>query len=391
MKILWITSKFPPEVGGVQRYVFNYAFNMADGTSVVLCPTSQDHMAGDVDAQMSSRNHRVYRRTCVRNDMGVLAHLQHPVQFIKFCWIVHRLIKSEHISVVIMGHISFYLLTAVWVLKLISKVPFVLTFHGEDIPVIQMKSNKLLRSLIWRTDSFMCNSLFTHDRLNRFLGRMKTYIIAYPGVEERFFQEADQDNANTFLVNGKTILYTVGRLDKRKGHDLVISILPEIIKRYPDIIYLIAGSGANLASLEHEVEKHNLNEYVKFLGFVPDADLPKLHAAGDIFVMPNRILDDGDTEGFGIVFLEASSSHKPVIGGKAGGAVEAIQDTFSGYLVNPYEREELLQKIIFLLSNQEAIHTMGLNGFHRAQNNYRWPLLCNKLYSELGKLINQNT
>ncbi len=379
MKILWITSKFPPEIGGVQRYVHQYALNMGYGVSIVLCAPSDNKTSSVVDGEMLAQGHRVYRQDLFPPDTGVLSLIKYPNYLVKFYHYINKLIREEQISVVIFGHVSFYYLYASLLLKMMAKVACIATFHGEDIPVIQMKSNILFRFLVRRINVCMCNSFFTQNRLQQFLRVKKRCIIAYPGIEERFFERhSTTSKTNPFHIEGKKILYTVGRLDARKGHDLVIKALPEIIDKHPDVVYLIAGTGPNLENLKRDVCKANLQDYVRFLGFVPDEDLPALHRAGDIFVMPNRILDDGDTEGFGIVFLEAAASGKPVIGGNAGGAVEALKDGYNGFIVDPYEVSPLAKKILYLINHKNDACVMGDRGRRRAWDDFRWSVLAHK-------------
>lgn len=384
MRLLWITSLFPPSMGGVQRYVYQYSINMDHGINIVLCNTSDDISYIDVDNCMSSRGQRVFRAPIFPTDMGVYSIVKTPFILYRFCLIVYRIIKREQVTAVIFGHSSFYYLYALWFLKLFLDIPFILTFHGEDIPIIKIKSNNLFRYLILHADKYLCNSAFTRERLMHFLDQKLPCTIAYPGVEDRFFKELkNQNNENKYSIKGKKILYTVGRLDQRKGHDLVISALPEIVRKYPDVIYIIAGTGSYMEKLQADVKRLGMDSYVIFLGYVEDEDLLALHEAGDIFVMPNRILEDGDTEGFGIVFLEASASGKPVIGGRAGGAIEAIEDGISGYLVDPYDTKELIEKALYLLSCQQVSVILGENGKQRARSKFKWKDLANKLQQEI--------
>ena len=382
MRILWITSKFPPEMGGVQRYIFQYAKNMECTPSIVLCNISKNPSYKNIDKLMVSRCHRVIRRPIFPSDMGVLSFYKCSLYLVRFCSYIIATLKKEQIDTIIFGHLSFFYLYAIWLLKLLINVPVVVTFHGEDIPTINMKSNFILRLLLKRVDVYMCNSMFTKRRLDVFLKYRKKYIISYPGVEERFFTNNIKKH-NPYKIAGKKILYTVGRLDIRKGHDLVISALPEIIEKYPDIVYLIVGTGPNYDKLKMTVTNYKLNKYVKFLGFIPDEDLPNVYSAGDIFVMPNRMLANGDTEGFGIVFLEAAASGKPIICGNTGGAVEAVDNGLNGFVINPNEKQELINKIIYLFEHREKMIAMGNVGKTRAFNNFRWKILAAKLQGEI--------
>ncbi|WP_274428177.1 glycosyltransferase family 4 protein [Desulfosarcina sp. BuS5] len=362
---------------------------MLPGSCVVLTRKQGDEKETDkIDDKLGLKQQKVYRVTEIPEDLNVFSIVKHPLLFFSFCTTLFKIIKKEHISHVIFAHSSFFYFFSLLPLKLVLHLPFICIFHGEDIPVINLKSNGLFRWLINRLDAYACNSLFTHNRLQEFLGKKIPEFIAYPGVEEKFFQHMDKNECKKqFGVSDRKVMYTVGRLDKRKGHDLVIRAMPEIIKKIPDVIYLIGGTGPYLPQLKSLVEEHHLQDYVKFCGFIADKDICAFHHCGDVFVMPNRILDDGDTEGFGIVFLEASASSRPAIGGSAGGAIEAIEDGVTGYNVNPYKTEELVEKIIYLLTNTDKAKAMGKDGKKRVWENFRWNMLAAKLENELTRYV----
>ena len=88
--------------------------------------------------------------------------------------------------------------------------------------------------------------------------------------------------------------------------------------------------------------------------------------------MPNRILENGDAEGFGMVFLEANACGKPVIGGRTGGAVEAIEDKKTGFLVDPNSLEDISSKIIYILKNDDIAKSLGEAGKERAALVFDW-------------------
>ncbi len=384
-KLLWIVQNFPPSVGGVQQYVYNYVYNMQDGNCIILTRMQgHEKKAKEVDFGLGRKQHVVLRSNSVPNDLGFLSIVHYPLKFLSFITSLSRIIKKYQITCIIFGHSSFFYLFALPLIKLISNVPVICIFHGEDIPAIHMRSNSLYRYLINRLDKYICNSNFTQQRLQSFLGRQVDAFIAYPGVTEKFFEKLDREEGKKkFGVAGRKVIYTVGRLDERKGHDLVIKALPSIIKRVSNVIYLIGGEGPYLPKLQHLVKQLALQDYVRFCGFIGPEEMLAFHHTGDIFVMPNRILPDGDTEGFGIVFLEAGATGRPVIGGRAGGAVDAIVDGTTGFLVDPYSPEELIQKTVALLKNETLAIKLGEQARSRAWNQFRWKILATKFLEYL--------
>ncbi len=108
-----------------------------------------------------------------------------------------------------------------------------------------------------------------------------------------------------------------------------------------------------------------------FLGEVPDGDLPRYYAACDMFLLPNRI-DDGDVEGFGIVFLEAAATGRPAIGGRTGGVPEAVVDEETGLLVSGTDVGELAAAIQDLASSKDKRQAMGAAGRERVCRAFTW-------------------
>jgi phosphatidylinositol alpha-1,6-mannosyltransferase len=126
----------------------------------------------------------------------------------------------------------------------------------------------------------------------------------------------------------------VGRLVARKGADRLIEAMPQIVRVCPDVHLLIAGDGPMRSKLEGLIQSLNLQRSVTLLGAVSDRDLDDLYALAEVFALPNREMPDGDTEGFGLVFLEANACGKPVVAGLAGGAPDAVTDQINGLTVD---------------------------------------------------------
>jgi phosphatidylinositol alpha-1,6-mannosyltransferase len=139
----------------------------------------------------------------------------------------------------------------------------------------------------------------------------------------------------------------------------------------PVLRYVIVGDGDERARLEALVGHHGLRDRVTFVGEVPGGDLPGYYAACDIFLLPNRI-DDGDVEGFGIVFLEAAAAGKPTVGGRSGGVPEAVEDGTTGLLVSGTDVQELSAAIRRLATSATARDRMGRAGRARVLSGLTW-------------------
>lgn len=175
----------------------------------------------------------------------------------------------------------------------------------------------------------------------------------------------------SLLRGGDTLLLSVGRLQRRKGHDLAIDAMARLKPLLPGLRYVIVGNGEERTRLEGLVARHDLGDRVAFAGAVPEAMLPQYFAASDVFVMPNR-QDGADIEGFGIVFLEAAASGRPSIGGNSGGVPEAVDHERTGLLVGGTDPVELAGAIERLARNPDERCAMGRAGRARVLERFTW-------------------
>jgi phosphatidylinositol alpha-1,6-mannosyltransferase len=144
------------------------------------------------------------------------------------------------------------------------------------------------------------------------------------------------------------VLLTVSRIsneERYKGHDRVLAVLPDLLRSFPDLVYVVAGDGNGRELLQRFAREQGLEHHVRFIGRVSDADLPDLYRAADVFVMPST------GEGFGIVFLEAMRSGLGVVGGNGDGSMDPLRDGAAGYAVSCDDRVELLEAIRSALAN----------------------------------------
>ncbi|HNO09969.1 MAG TPA: glycosyltransferase, partial [bacterium] len=160
---------------------------------------------------------------------------------------------------------------------------------------------------------------------------------------------------------GRIILLTVGRLVKAKGHDVVIRALPEIQKRVPNILYVIAGEGVEKEQLINLVESLSLKNSVHFTGYITPTGLEELYAISDLFVLAGRWTPTF-VEGFGLVLVEAAIRGKPVIGARIGGIPEAIEDGVSGIVIEPEDPSQVAKAVMDILSDQNLYDRMAKAG-----------------------------
>jgi phosphatidylinositol alpha-1,6-mannosyltransferase len=265
------------------------------------------------------------------------------------------------------------------IFKKILGIPYILWVYGGETTPVYMGSpitTRWAKTILYNAEKIITNSQFCQKEFLAFGFLPEDCLIVLPGVDTGIFTPNNPlpELARRWNPQRKKVLLTVARLSERKGHDLVLKALPEILKKHHDTLYLIVGKGPDQERLEKIVSELSLKENVKFAGFAPDEELPDYYRLCDIYVMPNReITQSTDSiEGFGISFIEASACGKPCVGGKSGGAVEAVAEGVSGYLVEPDSVEEFASVVIKLLNDDELRSKLGIQGRQRVEREMDW-------------------
>jgi phosphatidylinositol alpha-1,6-mannosyltransferase len=264
-------------------------------------------------------------------------------------------------------------LVALVVARLTGRPVFIYA-HGEELT--GWGRGKKFRAMCFamrNADGILSNSDNTRDTLITLIGVDPQRIsVIYPTVDENRFRPGLPDDdlrTSIGLTGNKKLILSVGRLMRRKGFDNVIRSLPLLLEQGLDIEYALIGIGEDLDYLQGIAREQNLEHRVHFLGHVSYEDLPRWYNACDLFAMPNRDID-GDSEGFGLVFLEAAASGKPSVAGKAGGTGSAVVDGETGLRVDGENVEEVAQALIRLLSDPEEAAEMGRKARSRVLKNF---------------------
>jgi phosphatidylinositol alpha-1,6-mannosyltransferase len=263
--------------------------------------------------------------------------------------------------------------------------------HGLEVTrsMPRLKRQWLIRTLS-RCYSIVAVSAFTRDSLvNRFHLDPSGILVLPNGVDsDRFRSGLDASEIRRrHGLDGKRIILTLARVVERKGHDQVIRAMPRILEVIPTAMYLIAGpeQGSFSDRLRDLAEKLGVGPAVVFAGSLSLSDVPLYYNACDVYVMPSRELAKaGDTEGFGITFLEANACGKPVVGGRSGGVADALEDGVTGSLVDPSDPEEVAYQLIRLLSDADLAQRMGRAGRERVLTSYTWDRIAAKFSEKLG-------
>ncbi len=248
-------------------------------------------------------------------------------------------------------------------LKWWTGVPFICYVHGEDVNSASESRELtwLVRQVFGGADFTIPNSLNTKRILQEEWNLPEHRVrLLHPGVDIGRFKPADRDAAVRAGLgwDSRTVVLTVGRLQKRKGHDRMIEALHAVRKSVPDILYAIVGDGEERACLEELVKRESLQRHVQFVGEPDDGTLVQCYQQCDLFVLPNRQVGK-DIEGFGMVLLEAQACGKPVIAGASGGTAETMNIPDTGRVVCCDGPKELAALVSELLADESLRRRMG--------------------------------
>jgi phosphatidylinositol alpha-1,6-mannosyltransferase len=261
-----------------------------------------------------------------------------------------------------------------WVVARLRGLPVLVYAHGEELTNWGRGRKFALMCFVFRhADAVLSNSDFTRDKLVDLLGVDPGRIsVVYPTVDENRFDPAvpgDVQRSKLALGPDHRIILSVGRLQRRKGFDSVIRVLPGLVERGIDAHYVLIGIGEDTAYLRELASEHGVTQRVHLLGHVHYDELPSWYAACDVFAMPNRDIA-GDTEGFGLVFLEAAAAGKPAVSGTAGGTGSAIVDGVTGLRIDGERLGELEHALVRLLADPAEAQRIGAEGRRRVLDDF---------------------
>jgi len=377
MKILFITDNFLPHIGGSRVYSYNICKNLPQGSVVVL--TRAMPGAKEFDSQ---QGFKIYRINLTKYEI-----FRYLTLFINGLFIGLK----EKVSII---HCGETLPTGLvgFILSKILRVPYIIYTYSEEITTIAglRTEGKILRFVLKRAVKIVVTCSFVEDLIIKLGATPGKTVKILPAVENELLESGKADFTDikkNLGIEGKRLIITLGRLVKRKGHSQVIKALPEVIKNFPNLVYLIIGSGPEEAALRELARNLDLSDYVLF--HKDEGRLPKsaYYVACDLFIMPNRVLAGGDTEGFGIVFWEAAALGKPVIGGNSGGVSDSIINGVTGITVNSENIPEISSALIKLLSDEAYAKSLGRAGMERVRSSPSWQDKAGQIYKLSEEIV----
>lgn len=244
--------------------------------------------------------------------------------------------------------------------------------HGEEITTddpYDSEHRRARRALLSANKIVVVSrfSLKAVQELIGFAGSNRICLIENGVDNNRFKPTAKRpDLIEAYGLENNFVFVSVCRLLEKKGIDRAIEAFAEVARLDSCCRYLIVGTGPYQYVLQDLVCQVGMTDKIIFTGEVADDDLVSHYALGDVFVMPNRTLADGDTEGFGLVFLEANACGLPVIAGRDGGSADAVQNEYNGLVVDGRLVSEIVSAMLRLRKDERLRERLRLNGYERA-------------------------
>jgi glycosyltransferase involved in cell wall biosynthesis len=245
------------------------------------------------------------------------------------------------------------------------KIPMVFSFHGAELLLAKKFGfvALILRWLLPTASGITANSSFT-QKLILELDNVPVTVIPYGLTIEA-------KPPLPLLPDAVPQILFVGRLDERKGLKYLLEALPLVLQEQA-VRLRIVGRGILEDEIKFQCAAMGLNTFVDFLGFVSKEELADEYAACSLFVLPAIVDSKGDTEGLGIVLIEALAHEKPVIASAVGGIVDVIQSEKTGILVPEKDSSALACAIKTLLVNPEQAQRLGKAGLQDVQARFSW-------------------
>jgi len=276
--------------------------------------------------------------------------------------------------------------------SIISKKSLVATAHGVDVLPNGFIADAFKRFLFIFPKKVMCVSRYTEDLASRFTPK-KNLVVVNNGIDLEKLKPAKtrRNFKKENNLENNVVLLSVGALIKRKGIDLVLKALPDIVKKVPNLVYVIIGRGSEFNNLKQLTKDLGMDKYVFFYNYyLTDGEVANFYNIADIFILMSRTTkEEFGVEGFGIAYIEASFFEIPVIGGKSGGTADAVIDGKTGFLVTPGNQKELINKLLLLLKNKNQRKKMGKSGKEFVLSSRLWKHNAQKtiaVYKEAMKL-----
>lgn len=347
-KVLLVTPYFPPQLGGVEMYVFNMATQLrAHGWDVVVATTQKGVGMSSTVEQGLRIYHLPYLYKAFNTPLNPLWYFQ-----------LRNIMRIERPDIV-NAHAPVVFLSDVAAIAS-GGIPFVLTYHAGTMQkntwfadlIIGLYETIILPATVRRAKKIICSSQFVRNSIfARCNGKV---AVVTPGVDVEAFTEDISIQKNQHEI---TFICSLARMHKLKGFHVLTAAIELLAPKMPDISLKVVGEKGTTSSSR-----------VRFVGPKKGKELVREIQTTDVLVLPSL----APAESFGMVLIEAMACAVPVIGTEAGGIPEVVRDGEDGYIVPPGDPARLAHAIEILLSDPAKAKRMGMAGRAKVEREFAW-------------------
>ncbi len=384
---LLLAHEFPPARGGVARVMGEIARRHPAGTLVVSTgaerpgPASTEGITATVDRlSLSPRQ--------LRSLPGLLLWSRRATS----------LARSSGAAFVWSGQLKPTGYVARWTHERLG-TPYGLLVYGADVLSLRHQMQRLpgqrraVQGLFQSAAAVVAVSEWTRDQCLGLMGelevnasRLEVRVVPLGSDPAVFHPGPGGDSLRRRLgMTDGTWLLTVGGSAPHKGVDTVLRALASLKQKYPHLRYAVAGAGEHTEALRRLADAHGVGDRVIFVPDIPDAELPDLYRAADIYLGVSR-REGRSVEGFAIAIAEAAASGLPVIAGRSGGIPEMVRDGETGLLVDPERVSPLVEAIGALVDDTARAKQLGAAGRAAVEKYFNWDRAVAEL-RDVGKAV----
>ena len=360
---LVVTRSFPPEIGGMQNLMWGLTNELSKNCMIkVFADYHEDYKT--LDEQVSFSIERVGGIKLLRK--------------FRKAQLINEFIKNNKVEGIIADHWK-----SLEHLKTNKKK--ICLIHGKEINHEKGTAlNKRVLEVLNNIETIVANSQYTKDLAIKLGVNEDRIAIINPGVDK--IQELDKktlDKVENILKHKSPRLITVSRFDKRKNHEKIIMALRNLKSIYPNIVYICVGYGEEEKNIKKLVAELDLKQQVMFFKDISGGLKNTLVAKSNIFVMPS-IVYKKSVEGFGIAFIEAAQYGLPSLGGRDGGAADAIEHKKTGLICDGNNLDAIYSALNSMLENNKYLE-YGKEA-KKSSIKFRW----SKIVEEYKKILKLN-
>lgn len=353
MRLLFVSSEFPPGPGGIGTHAYQVSRNLARLGWEVAVVASQDYASKDeITSFNQAQPFPVERLRPVSFS---------PVEAIYRWRVLSRWIREWHPDIVLASGAR-----STWLVALSAQIknfPWVAIGHGSEFKLSTAWQRRLVRWSFQSASSVVCVSRYTWRRMLEAKIKPRAGVVIPNGADGEQFRVLPLQESNNCALpeqfQGQRLLVTVGSVTERKGQDVVIRALPHVLKQVTNAHYVIAGLPEKKSEFSRLAHELGIAEHVHFLGRVQPEELVRLLNRAEVFLMTSKHTSDGDFEGYGIAVTEAALCGKPAVVSNNSGLSEAIVQDETGFGVPENDEHATAKAILALLKDDVLRRRMG--------------------------------